>query len=1552
VAVLVSVHVPFTLVAALALAVLRRGARLALLRNDASSNTNDALAAIQPHLSLNLGGNFKLLSSSVQVVDLDWLQLANSALANAQLALPSNREVVSCTSVAMQRFFHDERASVLGARVEWAQISTVLRGLLARVPLRSDVDRVCFVASVDSPLFVPLALALPLVARVTLVALSPDDFASIDALRDAVRLARPTVLIAPPRWLVLLADTFAACHGRRLALAHSLPATRAVRRRFAALCDGVPIVQLFGWIETAALGTVQRLEHAGVNNDDAGAALDDTTLEIDAEAANEVIVTGAHVNGALMDESYLASDENNEFAATRALDMSLDADRRATGTFGALNAHGALDPMPWWHEADRLDPDARIDVLRVHSSLAAHPLCRAARPFLTPSGAVVAAVAIDRAQAPQHSSAVDAVQTLVRECNADFVAQYGFSIVAVGLLWRDVALASVGEPFPTDLWLSDAEQARLFAAAAAATAGSVAVFWFDEPPKASSSAATIAAPVVAPAVAADTAAMAARLAELEQQCVALVEALSRQPPPEPAAAAAPVDDGRVKALQSQLDSMRATLEEVEAERDDANATRQDAELASLKSSAAAIDSEKRAAALEAALTAANVRVGTLEKQASAGSDAASARADALAAELATANAKLTANAEAATASLTTERARAEALATELAAAKGKLVAQEQQASAGSEAATARADALAAELATLTANAAAAAASLTAERTRAESLATELATAQGRLVAQEQQASDVATSERECADALAAELSTANAKLASDAAAAAASLTTERTRAESLVAELTLAKSRLAAHEQQLSAGNDAASSALASERARSDALAAELATARSDYSASQERFKADSDSLTSRVQALQADATRWQSDATNLAQATAALEKQTVQVETLDSTLTQVRTELAKAADRETELLGEIEAMRELAQKGGDEKLERLLKEVEELNTTRVDNEQRIGVLLGECTDLQFRHAQQLVQKDEAIAALKTELDAVHAGAATAGANEAEMTALRDELATLRGTADAAATQVTQLQAELAAARNSDAAESQMQQLREENDAQLTLASTRIVELNNVVNELTVAKTQHTSDLSAVTAERDRQAARILELQHKLDAALAAAAAAAATPAADAAVPVAVDEQVSKLQTKLIAVQTERDQLRLVLSEKKQAGDVELVQVRAQLDDANAKLTAAKAKSDVDRADAAAQVRAAQTTAERAAATRLAEVTATFERQLATARVSMSVEHEQSVELTDLRATVLRLTNECERLRADLARAKAYGSASADEVAPSTIKVQRQRQAMASSNRASAFGTSPRGSAPTSPLRAQTVQRTPSRPRNPRVVLELRGVGLSHALANTDAQFTLRARAENGARVPTVERLRERLTYELEERQTGASVLLLCDGGVTCDNDDVLFTFNYRPLHSGAHRMRLRVDGNDVVGSPFTIVVPAQVSKLQQPSVVPSPSAHVPATPSRPSPPRNGDASDSPLRHASPLSGLFKASSVDEQLAGVLTSHATLGLVATKVAPDRFRLGKHEVQLRSIGSLLTVREADGERFETPITLEAWLQSEFQSTIEK
>jgi hypothetical protein len=255
------------------------------------------------------------------------------------------------------------------------------------------------------------------------------------------------------------------------------------------------------------------------------------------------------------------------------------------------------------------------------------------------------------------------------------------------------------------------------------------------------------------------------------------------------------------------------------------------------------------------------------------------------------------------------------------------------------------------------------------------------------------------------------------------------------------------------------------------------------------------------------------------------------------------------------------------------------------------------------------------------------------------------------MTALRDAL-------HAAATQVTQLQASSLLLADSDA-ESQMQQLREENDAQLTLASTRIVELNNIVTELTAAKTQHASDLSRrdgrARSTRRRASSScstswtprlppLLQLQRR--------------PAADAAVPVAVDEQVSKLQTKLIAVQTERDQLRLVLSEKKQAGDVELVQVRAQLDDANAKLTAAKAKSDVDRADAAAQVRAAQTTAERAAATRLAEVTATFERQLATARVSMSVEHEPSSEVTELRATVLRLQLECERLRSDLARAR------------------------------------------------------------------------------------------------------------------------------------------------------------------------------------------------------------------------------------------------------------------------------------------------------
>jgi hypothetical protein len=363
--------------------------------------------------------------------------------------------------------FTDARARLLlGARVEFAQIAAVLRGLIARVAhCGPTVDRVCFVAPVDSPLFVPLALALPLVARVALVALAPADFASLDALRDAVRHARPTVLIAPPRWLVLLADTFAACArpapGARAHAAGDARGAQAIRRalrRRAELCS------------CSAGSRPPRSAPCSGSSTPASTTttpappLDDTTLEIDAEAANEVIVTGAHVNGALMDESYLASDENNEFAATRALDMSLDADRRATGTFGALNAHGALVPMPWWHDADRLDPDARIDVLRVHSSLAAHPLCRAARPFLTPSGAVVAAVAIDRAHAPLYASAVDAVQALVRECNADFAAQYGFSIAAVGLLWRDVALASVGEPTPADLWLSDAEQARLFAA--------------------------------------------------------------------------------------------------------------------------------------------------------------------------------------------------------------------------------------------------------------------------------------------------------------------------------------------------------------------------------------------------------------------------------------------------------------------------------------------------------------------------------------------------------------------------------------------------------------------------------------------------------------------------------------------------------------------------------------------------------------------------------------------------------------------------------------------------------------------------------------------------------------------------------------------------------------------------------------------------------------------------------------------------------------------------------------------------------------------------------
>jgi hypothetical protein len=507
---------------------------------------------------------------------------------------------------------------------------------------------------------------------------------------------------------------------------------------------------------------------------------------------------------------------------------------------------------------------------------------------------------------------------------------------------------------------------------------------------------------------------------------------------------------------------------------------------------------------------------------------------------------------------------------------------------------------------------------------------------------------------------------------------------------------------------------------------------------------------------------------------------------------------------------------------------------------------------------------------------------------------------QAEAKRARDELAAAR----------EQHAADLAAAGSAH----ELEQLREASESSLTVASTRIVELQTEAKRL---QEQHAHELAQLTAERDRLVA-------------AAAAAPAATPAAS-------DEsgvQLQRLQAKLVAVQTERDQLRLVLSEKKQAGDVELQQTKAQLDGVQSQLAAALASAAAERADAATRLR-------------LVERTHRGELEAAHAAAVASASHAEHSEVTELRASVQRLQSECERLRADLARARAFGTATADDVAASTVKAQRLRQAT-DARRLSAVGlSSARPSAPTSPLRAQ-VQRAPPRPTNPRVVLELRGVGLSHAAANVEAQFTLRARGENGARVPTVERLRERLSYELEERQGGAVVPLACDNGVACDNGDVLFTFRYKPLHSGAHRMRVRVDGRDVVGSPFTIVVPAQASKLPTPSVLPSPSARVPSTPSSASASANGSPSllngASPLRHASPLSGVFKASSVDEQLAAVLTKHADLHLTATKLAPDRFRIGQHELQLRSVGSLLTVRELDGVRCDTPMTLHAWITS--------
>jgi chromosome segregation ATPase len=1478
------------------LAALRCGARVVVW--NAAQISARLLSALQPTLVMVLDAecHMPMLSDDIAVPLLHAPRIL--AAAAAAPSLLESRESAAF-SVACEVF---TGGALLGARVDVPQTQFVVAALVKRLAIGA-ADRVCVVAPRESPLWLALTVALPLMARASVAAFAPDC-ADLDA---AVRKLQPSVLIAVPRDLVLLAGAFAASPARRLAVALTLPATRIVRRAFAAACPRVPVAQLFGWIETTALATAQDPAHA--DDDDAGTPLDGTTIEIDADANNEVIVAGPHVNPNLMDESYLAEEAFNEMAATRALDMSLDTDRRASGTFGSLTARGALVPMPWWRADDRLDPDAMIDVLRVHASLSAHPLCRAARPFLTPAGAVVAAIAVDQARFTDVVGTLEQLKAHVRDCNLDFSARFSFTIVGFGLLWRDVALSTFGEPSPDDMWMSDAEQVRL----RALTDG----VWFDLPVlKAAASAPVAAAPLAAaPVVAASSVSPAAsqRLAELEQQCASLVAAL-RQAPSVSAGA-----DARVAELEAERAALVAQVGELRAARQalEASVAAAQGQVESLRDQAAADAAAAQArlsaladerALLDKSLVAARADHEAQQRAAALAEAAAAQRIDALEAELRQAQ-------------LQTDGGAAErsALATELAAAREQAVLRQRAADDAGATLAARVDELTATLAAADVRVRALEDELSVAKAELEQLRGE-----SRQVETLQAALTAARVDHELALKAAEEQLAAVSSESQQRQIALTTAEADRAAEALRVAEL----SEQAAGERARHVDREAAFSAeLAAANARVATLLEDMAKLQS---LAQQGENEQVQSLVREVAALQA--ARQEADAT-VATLTEKLrvvpvplmsneqiEAATNQLASLGAQNEQLRTELAALAQRleaaerrNAELQQELELARTDAQQARD---------ASESNAKELAG--RSDAALAE-----MRGELELARADaQKVAALQHELDQVReASKSGAAADSDAVAALRQEL---EASLTITSTRMVELQAEakrardeLAAAREQHAAElaaagsaHELEQLREASESSLTVASTRIVELQTEAKRL---QEQHAHELAQLTAERDRLVA-------------AAAAAPAATPATS-------DESLQRLQAKLVAVQTERDQLRLVLSEKKQAGDVELQQTKAQLDGVQSQLAAALASAAAERADASARLR-------------LVERTHRGELEAAHAAAVASASHAEHSEVTELRATVQRLQSECEHLRADLARARAFGTATADDVAASTVKAQRLRQAT-DARRLSAVGlSSARPSAPTSPLRAQ-VQRTPPRPTNPRVVLELRGVGLSHAVANVEAQFTLRARGENGARVPTVERLRERLSYELEERQGGAVVPLACDNGVACDNGDVLFTFRYKPLHSGAHRMRVRVDGRDVVGSPFTIVVPAQASKLPTPSVLPSPSARVPSTPSSASASANGSPSllngtgASPLRHASPLSGVFKASSVDEQLAAVLTKHADLHLTATKLAPDRFRIGQHELQLRSVGSLLTVRELDGVRCDTPMTLHAWITSEQQ-----
>ena len=113
---------------------------------------------------------------------------------------------------------------------------------------------------------------------------------------------------------------------------------------------------------------------------------------------------------------------------------------------------------------------------------------------------------------------------------------------------------------------------------------------------------------------------------------------------------------------------------------------------------------------------------------------------------------------------------------------------------------------------------------------------------------------------------------------------------------------------------------------------------------------------------------------------------------------------------------------------------------------------------------------------------------------------------------------------------------------------------------------------------------------------------------------------------------------------------------------------------------------------------------------------------------------------------------------------------------------------------------------------------------------------------LAHKLCqNRNTSIVLTARGENGASVQERGALRKRLDWSLEECSSGSIVPINVDHDQDSGNEESRrFVLRFTPSRSGAHRMHLRVDGKDIRGSPFALMIQAPPTKLQTPVVTPS----------------------------------------------------------------------------------------------------------------